>query len=173
MNRPAAFPSLAGRYGGFSLIELMVVVILLGILLAVAVPTFRDMVVQTRLATQSNDLLSAVQMARSEAVKRNQPVSLCAVASATATSCPATALTTWLHWLLIDGNDNILRRGAVSDSLKLTGPASALVFAPSGLSTVASYSLVLCSPTGSGDTTRTLEIGLSGRAAVSKSTGCS
>ena len=163
-----------GRCAGFSLIELMVVLILLGILLAIAVPTFRDMVVQTRLNTQVGDLVSAVQFARSEAIKRNQPVRLCAVASASTTSCPSTAITNWQHWIVIERN-NVLRRGTISAALKLTGPASHLAFASTGLSTMTTppYSLTLCSPSGSGDTTRTLDVGLSGRVTISKSTGCS
>ena len=166
-----------GRCAGFSLIELMVVLILLGILLAIAVPTFRDMVVQTRLNTQVGDLVSAVQLARSEAIKRNQPVRLCAVASASTTSCPSTAITNWQHWMVIDDNDNVLRRGTISVALKLTGPADdPLVFVSTGLLDDAvslPYNLTLCSESGSGDTTRTLDVGFSGRITISKSTGCS
>ena len=66
------------KQGGFTLIELMFTVIVLAVLLAIGVPSFRDFLRNSRMAAQANDLLSAVNLARSEAVKRRAPVTLCA-----------------------------------------------------------------------------------------------
>lgn len=152
----------------------MVVVALLGILTSMAVPSFRNMLVQTRLANQSNELMSIVQFARSEAIKRNQTVRFCAAESATASSCAAG---NWPHWIVLDSNDNLLRRGSVHPTLQLTSnlASDTLSLFPSGLNNVGPDrdSLVLCSHAGDGETQRTLRIGLSSRVTISKAEGCS
>lgn len=63
---------------GFTLIELMVAIMVLSILLGIAVPSFRDAALGSRLTGYANDLVAGVQIARSEAIKRNAPVVLCA-----------------------------------------------------------------------------------------------
>ena len=62
---------------GYTLIEAMVVVALLGILLAVAVPSFVSLMQRNRAAGEINSLIGDLQFARSEAIKRGLPVSLC------------------------------------------------------------------------------------------------
>ncbi len=59
---------------GFTMIELMVTVIVLAILTAVAIPSFRSFIVGQRIKTASFDLMSSLLMARSEAIKRNTNV---------------------------------------------------------------------------------------------------
>jgi type IV fimbrial biogenesis protein FimT len=63
---------------GFTLIELMVVVAIAAILMAVAVPSFRDVTERNRVSTQVNTFVGDLQLARSEAIKRGLAVSLCA-----------------------------------------------------------------------------------------------
>jgi type IV fimbrial biogenesis protein FimT len=82
---------------GFTLVELMVVVALIAILLAVAVPSFKSVVQRNRIATQLNGFISDVGLARSEAIKRGLPVSLCA--SSDGANCLET--NTWhLGWMM-------------------------------------------------------------------------
>lgn len=52
---------------GFTLVELLVVVVVVGIGFSLAVPSFQGMQARNRLATQTNDLISAINLARSEA----------------------------------------------------------------------------------------------------------
>ncbi|MBI2380821.1 MAG: GspH/FimT family pseudopilin [Gammaproteobacteria bacterium] len=55
---------------GFSLVELVVAMALLAIATSLAVPSYRNTVVQNRLAAVTNNLIGAVELTRSEAVRR-------------------------------------------------------------------------------------------------------
>lgn len=59
---------------GFTLIELMVTVSIISIVALIAVPAFNNLIQDQRAAAQANSLLSAVSLARTEAVRLNAPV---------------------------------------------------------------------------------------------------
>ena len=59
---------------GVTLIELMLIMVLASILLAVAVPAFTAFIQNNRLVTHANQLVSALNLARSEAIRRNMDV---------------------------------------------------------------------------------------------------
>src|SRR3569623_575841 len=61
---------------GFSLLELMIAVVVLAIGVALAVPSFRDLMRNTNTSTNANDLVLAINMARSEAIKRGTRVAV-------------------------------------------------------------------------------------------------
>lgn len=62
---------------GLTLVELMIVVAVLAILSALAVPSFSEMLRRQHISGQVNALFSMVYMARSEAIKRNTVVTVC------------------------------------------------------------------------------------------------
>jgi len=70
---------------GFSLLELMVGVAILGILMAFAVPNLRDFFVNARVQTTAENFLAGVQKARAEAVAKNQDVQIILTDDAIAT----------------------------------------------------------------------------------------
>jgi len=57
--------------GGFTIIELMIVMAVVGVLVTIAAPNLRDLIVRTRLKTAASDLHASLIVARSEAIKRN------------------------------------------------------------------------------------------------------
>ena len=68
------------RPRGFTLVELITAVAVLAILVALAVPNFNDATLSARLNGFANSLVGSAQVARSEAIKRNSTIRLCASA---------------------------------------------------------------------------------------------
>lgn len=60
--------------GGFTLIELLVAVTIIGILLALAAPSFTKMLERNRLRGAAEQVFTDLQLARTEAIKRNANV---------------------------------------------------------------------------------------------------
>lgn len=72
----------ATHSAGFTIIELMIVVAIVGVMVALAAPSLGDLVVRTRLKTAASDLHGSFILARSEAIKRNAVVQVVANNSA-------------------------------------------------------------------------------------------
>ncbi|MBM3114682.1 GspH/FimT family pseudopilin [Jeongeupia naejangsanensis] len=64
-------PKQITQESGFSLIELMIVIALIGIVLSIAAPSLSGLIQQKRLGGAAENLASDLQYARSEAIKRN------------------------------------------------------------------------------------------------------
>jgi type IV fimbrial biogenesis protein FimT len=62
---------------GFTLVELMIVLVVSAIVLGIGVPAFADFIATNRMAASVNDLVSGLHLARSEAVKRRANSSMC------------------------------------------------------------------------------------------------
>lgn len=107
--------------GGFTLLELMVTVTVMAVLLAIAVPTFRNTIQRNRVSSASNDMLAALSYARTTAITRSQLVSMCP--SPDGTTCTSAGLAFEPGWIVytypagpasanqayVDGTDTRLR----------------------------------------------------------------
>lgn len=62
---------------GFTLIELMITIVIVAVLLSLAGPSFVELVKTNRVQTSTDMFYTTLIAARSEALKRNQPVVIC------------------------------------------------------------------------------------------------
>ncbi|MCK2185424.1 GspH/FimT family pseudopilin [Halomonas getboli] len=62
------------RSSGFTLVELLVTIALIAVFATIAVPSYQDLAARSRLSGDFNQILSAVNYARSEAIKRRENV---------------------------------------------------------------------------------------------------
>ena len=77
----------------------MIVISVMGILATIAGPSFNEMIGNNRITTQTNQMILAFQVARTEAVKRGRPVNLVATDGAD-----------WANgWKVQDENNNVLQ----------------------------------------------------------------
>ena len=91
-------PKPANNFAGFTLVELMVTVAVLSIVMLVAVPSFNSLVQGNRLTGQVNQFVAALNLAKAEAVKRNQAVLFCH--SADELSCSEPPSGGWQGWIV-------------------------------------------------------------------------
>lgn len=83
---------------GFTLVEMMITVAVLAILVSLGAPFMGEFVKNSRLVTQTNDLIASFHLARTEAIKRGARVTLCK--SSNGATCDATADGRWgIGWI--------------------------------------------------------------------------
>jgi type IV fimbrial biogenesis protein FimT len=172
------------RAHGFTLIEMMVVIALIAIMATVAVPNFTIMVKNNRLTSQANSLIAAVNLARSEAIKRNSNIVICR--SADGANCASSDgwEQGWIVYVDADTSDGTgVHTGAGDVVLREYPPlgggntlradasfTGSITYVAKGFST-ASGTLVLCDDRNSdGDTTDAEELSL-GKAILISATG--
>ena len=167
---------------GFTLIELMVTLVVVAILLTVAIPSFRSIVQNNRAITQANELITAINLTRSEAIKRGRSIFICG--STDQATCDTN---NWaLGWIVVEdtdangsytsgGDTNVLRVwNAMPTGTTLTnsGSVTTIRYLSSGLTDLAAtntFTLTISDCTGNNG--RTITVLTTGRPNVS-STAC-
>lgn len=93
---------------GFTLIELLLAIAIMGIILSIGIPSFNSFVVNTRLINYSNEMVRALNLARSESAKQNYRVTICKSATTTTSTPACNESRTWEDGFIVfvDKNNN-------------------------------------------------------------------
>ena len=150
---------------GFTIVELVITLLIVAILSTMAVPSFTTMIKNNRLTTQVNEFILALNVTRSEAVKRGSSVTITAVGG------------DWnAGWTVEDAAGNDLRIGdPLQGTMTLTSGNSNTVITylasgtATGTPTAAPGSFDLCDDR-TGETGRQVSISATGRIGVSNIT---
>ncbi|MFO1388723.1 GspH/FimT family pseudopilin [Cellvibrio sp.] len=141
---------LINRQNAFTLVELLVVLIVMGVVLQLALPNFRTAMSNNRSAGVGGELIAALTLARTEAIKRAKWVSICPTANGSSCGSATDWAKGWIVYVDAATSDtdttatvltstNIIRvwndlpRGSVITAKKSATNLSYIRFNPSGL----------------------------------------
>ncbi|MDQ3268439.1 MAG: GspH/FimT family pseudopilin [Pseudomonadota bacterium] len=142
---------------GFTLVELLVTVVVLGILASIATSGFQSLIQSQQAKNASFELFSSLILARSEAIKRNTPVTL----------TPMDAANWGKGWTITSAAGTIKSQSELK-KIVISQSSATVVYAPTGRATVASVFLLDVSTTLTANA-RCIKIELSGMPRTYKS----
>ena len=144
--------------------------VVLAILLTVGVPSFNQILLNSRTAALANDLTSAVNLARAEAITRSELVSVCP--SDDASTCSGAWTDGWI--VIVDSSSEVLRLydapadGSLIAQEPTAAANSAIDFGPLGRQRTTTDSLLAQVDGCRGERARRLRIAPSGRVSVTR-----
>ena len=156
---------------------MIVTIVIIGILAAVAFPSYDSLVQNYRARTLSTELTTTLSYARSEAVKRAVTVSVCSTGNASFTACGSAD--DWQNgWIVFidpnnDGvidstNDRLKIKGALETGSNLTSTRSKISFDSRGFSEIGNTTFNVSAPNCTGNHGRNINISATGRVAVTE-----
>ncbi|MEI7430441.1 MAG: GspH/FimT family pseudopilin [Betaproteobacteria bacterium] len=158
MNQPSSLTR-PGNHG-FTLIELIVTMAILGVLLSVTIPSLTDLIGDSRLSTHTDILVVSLNTARLEAVRQRKDFQVCpSTTPDTGSTCSGNA-TDWASgWIIKDANADVVQRVQAKTGITLSTQATAVTFRGTLGSSNAVTSFTLCAP---GRLEQQVDIALSG-----------
>lgn len=128
------------RLAGFTLGELMVTLLVLVVVAALAAPSYRSIILHARLTTHIHDFAGALNLARSEAVKRGYRVTVCPSTNQTSCSGGTQWETGWIVFVDVDGDQTVDTGDSREEVLRATTAlASAFTLRGTASSSVATH----------------------------------
>lgn len=163
---------------GFTIIELFVAMLVLAIALGFAMPMFRDVIRNTAVSNQANDLVTSLATARSEAVRRGLQVAVISVSGGADWSTGWQVIADTDRNGTFAGADDIISTSpplasqyhVYARSTGGVGADSQVVFAINGALTNAGFDINVCFPSGDATKSRRIRVRASGSASSHKNT---
>jgi type IV fimbrial biogenesis protein FimT len=135
------------RQRGFTIIEILLVIVVIGVLLAIAAPSFVTFTSSQKVKTASFDLYAAMMFARSEAIKRRKCVSVTPTSSSDWATGWSVRQVVSATCALDTSVDTILRTQDPLSGVTFTTSSTSVVYRLDGRVTVGSAVGVLIQPT--------------------------
>lgn len=89
---------------GFTLAEIMITMAIVGVLLAVGMPSMREFIQNGRITAVTNELVSSLMVARSEAMRQSTTTCVCPSTNGTACAASSSWETGWIAFSDFNGN---------------------------------------------------------------------
>lgn len=109
---------------GFTIIEVLIVVGILGVIVSMGLPSMRDLIASTKVKTAANDTFASLNIARSEAVKLNASVEV----------VPTNTSDWGAGWLVraVGTTANLQLQDAITGDVAVSGPNTSLRYRGDG-----------------------------------------
>ena len=171
----------------FTLVELLVTISVAGILIAIAVPSFSNIIIDYRLNTISSELADVISFSRSESIKRNRTITFCRADAEKSTQCSSTNKP-WIYWIvkqntssIVEDEDDVIKRGSINShnaSIQVTTKnitdskisVSTDGLARSGSTLLKDAQIIVCATSGPAESTRIIKLGAASQVAIEKQT---
>ncbi|MBL8296853.1 MAG: GspH/FimT family pseudopilin [Rhodanobacteraceae bacterium] len=168
---------------GFTLLEIFIAVVILAILVGLAMPMFRDVIRNTNVSNQTNDLVTALSIARSEAVRRGVRVAVVSDSGASDWSSGWRVIADRngdgvyeLNPAAAPGADEVISRTAATGAQyrvyakAAAGADNRIVFNANGALATTGFDINICYPTGDASKSRRVRVRASGSVSSHKNT---
>ncbi|MGA7800929.1 MAG: GspH/FimT family pseudopilin [Gammaproteobacteria bacterium] len=170
------------RIRGFTLIELLTTMVIAVILITVAVPGFRNMILNNRITTAGNSLVGYLNTARANAIREGRTVTVCVDNSPGSLACGGSDWAGgWKLWVDRNGNGSvdpgevIRTQNAMPANITITASGFAnstfIQYLSNGLSG-SSGNFTVCDSSRSGENGVQVSVGATGQI-LSKTVTCS
>lgn len=165
--------------GGFSLMELVIVLAIGAFLVAMAVPAYRGQIDNSRLSAAASDFLSSMMLAKAESIGRTDNITLC-ISNVNADNC----LTSggweqgWLIFIDLDGDgefdvgdDEIIQiHRSLNEGMTARGTpqlSDRITFAPNGLTNLSgNQTIMICDARGFNKDSRGIIVSILGKGSI-------
>lgn len=116
---------------GFTLQELIIVILIVGIMASLAAPSFQSFIQNQRVQSLSSELLTSLTLARSEAIKRNNNVVVTPVSGV------------WHNGWVISADGTELQQVGAFDGVAVSTVAASVTYQKNGRAATSSFQIDL------------------------------
>ena len=146
---------------GFTLIELIVTLAVIGVLFAIAAPNLQTTIQGNRLSGQYNDMRGDFAFARNLAISRNVSVTI-----------TSNAGTNWSNgWIVVAPSGNA-RVSNTANSIVISSSIASLTYSPDGTANVAAATTFKICDNRSGNHGKVLNVNFAGRVNLTSGVAC-